>query len=194
MNSNISNIVAVNRTVKCDFYRDLAIDSVFNGGELDEGDIKYDIKYDNNDTLSNNICNHETLINLNHSNNEEYKWICKEFIVTKKDFEENNYYLFFGDQSIKQNNYWILDNFRNISTFEKPINIEKISLKDNFSDIFEKENSTIFYLHFKVNKNKLNNFKVVLVGIPKDMEDDNLNIDYFKEQECYLVMKTCYSS
>lgn len=189
MNPNISNIITVNRTVKCDFYHDLAIVSVFNGNKLGEATIEYG---SSNLTNNRNLCNHETITSLNHSDSENYKWICKEFKITKKDFEKNNYYLFFSDESANNDNYWILDDIRHTSTYENPINSKKISLNNNFSDIFENKSSIIFYIHFKVNKNKLNDFNAVLVGIQEDMENDNLNIDYFKEQDCHFVMRTCY--
>jgi len=196
MNPNISNIVVVNRTVKCEFYHHLAIVSVFNGNELGEVNMEYDNgnSSSNSSSLSNNrnLCNHETIANLSHSDSNNYKWVCKEFKITKKDFEKNNYYLFFSDKSMNNDNYWILDDLNYVSTSEHPINREKISLNDNFSDIFENKNSMIFYIHFKINKNKLNDFNAVLVGIPEDIENDNLNIDYFKEQDCYFVMRACY--
>ena len=189
-NSNISNIVVINRTVKCDFYHHLAIVSVFNGKLLG----KNIIEYSSSSSLSTNrsICNHETMINLSHSDSENYRWICKEFKITKKNFEENDYYLFFNDESIKNGNYWILDDISYISTSENPINDNKISLNNYFRDVFENKSSMIFYIHYKVNKNKLNDFNAVLVGISKDIDKNNLNIDYFKEQDCYFVMKTCY--
>ena len=195
-NSNISNIVVVNRTVKCDFYRDLAIVSVFNGGELGKGITEYSSNSGNNNISElftfRNICNHETINNLNHSGSENYRWICKEFKITKKDFEKNNYYLFFSSGSVNNANYWILDDISYISNSENPINDEKISLNNYFNNIFENKSSMIFYIHFKVNKNKLNDFNAVLVGIPEDIDRNDLNIDYFKEQDCYFVMRTCY--
>ena len=206
-NSNISNIVVVNRTVKCDFYHDLALVSVFKGNELEKNIIEYNNSINNNNNNSNNnnnnnnlnelsisrnICNHETINNLNHSDNESYKWICKEFKITKKDFEENNYFLFFSNASTNNGNYWIIDDISNISNSENPINNEKISLNNHFTSIFENKSSMIFYLHFKINKNNLNDFNAVLVSIPKDIDENNLNIDYFKEQDCYFIMKTSY--
>jgi len=191
-NPNISNIVVVNRTVKCDFYHHLAIVSVFNGNKIGETGMEY--SSGNGSSLSNNrkLCNHEIIASLNHSDSENYKWICKEFKITKKDFEKKDYYLFFSDESMNNNNHWILDDLRSVSTSQNPINREKISLNDNFSNVFENKSSMIFYIHFKINKNKLNDFDAVLVGIPEDIEKDGLNIDYFKEQDCYFVMRTCY--
>lgn len=188
-NSNVSNIVTVNRTVKCDFYRDLAIFSVFGGNKLSKSNIFY-----NNDNLPNNknICNHETLTNLNHSDVGDYNWICKEFKITKKNFEENNYYLLFNDNSTNNADYWILDDIKNVSTSENFINNEKINLNDKFNINFENESSMIFYIHFKINKNNLNKFNAVLIETPKDMNIDDLNIDYFKEQNCYFIMRSCY--
>ncbi|MBZ9570477.1 hypothetical protein KQY27_02820 [Methanobrevibacter sp. TMH8] len=176
--NNISNIVVVNRTVKCDFYRELAIVSIFNS---------------NLNSYNENICNHETLTNLNHSDSENYVWICEEFKITKKDLENNDYYLFFSNDSINNGNNWILDSIKDISMIENSINNDRIILNDNFNNILENKSSMICYIHFRANKNKLTNFNVFLVGIPKDRNVDELNIDYFKEQDCYFVMKSSYN-
>jgi len=183
-NESVSNIVVVNRTVKCDFYRDLAIVSINNG---DEFSFK---NFDNNRTL----CNHETINNLNHSNANGYSWICKKFKITKNEFENNNYYFFFNDDSINKGNYWLMDNIKNLSRDEdiKNIDSEKINLNNYFSEIFENENSMLFYVHFKIREDKINEFNCILVGVNDDIEIDTLNIDYFKEQVCYFVMMACY--
>lgn len=189
-NSNVSNIVTVNRTVKCDFYRDFAIVSVFNGKALDENIISFT----NKNFLNNKkVCNHETLNSLTHSNSIESEWICKEFKIDRKNFLKNDYYLFFNDESISNDNYWILDDIKNVSIYENLINNEKINLNNEVSDILDNKSSMIFYIHFKVNKNNLYKFNAVLVEIPKEIGVDRLNIDYFKEQECYFLMKTWYS-
>ena len=189
LNPNISNIVAVNRMVKCDFYRDLAIVSV------DDGQLSEISQFSDNSSVlekNGNICNHETINNLKHFDNGTYRWVCKEFKITRNNFEKNDYYLFFSDNSVNNGNYWILDDIISISTYENSINSEKISLNNYLNDVFKNNSSMIFYLHYKINKNKFNDFNGVLVGIPKNTDINSLNIDYFREQDCNLIMRTYY--
>ena len=193
-NVNISNIVVVNRTIKCDFYNRLAIvsmasDKIFT--DLSENSNGKIIEDNGKSTL----CNHKTINNSNHSNIGNYYWICKEFRLTKKDLENKKYYLLFDDNSINNDNYWILDNTKAISTVENSINREKIDLNTYFDEPLKDEISLTFYLHLKINKNnnKFYNFNSVLVGVPEDIDINSLNIDYFKEQECYFIMKTSYA-
>jgi len=183
-NENASNIVVVNRTVKCDFYRELAILSVKNGDEFSYKNL------DNN----RNYCNHEAINNLNHSNDNGYSWICREFKITRNNFQNNDYYLLFNNESIHNGNYWFMDNINNLSS---DVNIstitnEKIDLNNYFSEVLENESSMIFYIHFKVKNTDLKDFNCVLVGINDKIDINTLNIDYFKEQVCNFVMMTSY--
>ena len=197
---NISNIVVINRTVKCDYYSDLAIVSIFNKdifSVLNKNNIINGLKgYNNfNEKDSENIfCNHETIDNrIHHSNSGNYEWICKEFTVSKQDLDKNNYYLIFNDESVNNDNYYILDNVENILNNEENINNEKINLNSYFENSLTNKNSITFYLHCKINKNKFDDFNCVLVNVPKEIDVNNLNIDYFTEQDCDFIMKTSYA-
>ena len=188
-NINFSNIVAINRLVKCDFYSNFVITAI---DGIKESEISGNNENQLLDYRNKNICNHESTGNLTHSGSENYKWLCKEFKITRKNFEKNNYYLIFSEKSINSGHYWILDNFLSISTSENTINSEKISLNNYLDNVMENKSSMIFYIHYKINKNKLNDFDTVLIEVPKDMEINSLNIDYFKEQSCNLIMRTYY--
>jgi hypothetical protein len=200
--NEISNIISINRIVKCDFYRDMSLVSIFNGNDISIENIDNN-NIDNNinentgidDEVSNNekfFCNHETANELNHSNTESYVWICKGFKISRKDFKDNMYYLLFNEESINNGNHWILDNIEETSNTENNVDKVKIDLNNYFSNILENESSITFYLHSKINKNKLKDYKCVLIGVPRNMNMNNLNIDYFKEQDCYFVMRSSY--
>jgi hypothetical protein len=124
-------------------------------------------------------------------NTQEYNWICSEFKIKKKDIEYNDYYLILDDESAKINGYWILDNTKSISNIEIPINNIKTDLNSYFKENLENNNELIFYLHCKVPSNK-NKFNLCLVAIPKEMEIEDLNFEYFQIQTCTFVLKTFY--
>ncbi len=39
----------------------------------------------------------------------------------------------------------------------------------------------VFYLHSKINKNNIDKYEYVLIGVPKDLDISSFNIDYFKK-------------
>jgi hypothetical protein len=52
-------------------------------------------------------------------------------------------------------------------------------------------------IHFNVPKNSVNDFKTVLVAIPKNMTDvlisnDEMNYDYFRVQDVNFILKAGY--
>lgn len=100
--------------------------------------------------------------------------------------------MFFSEDSINNGDYWILNNVKDISMIENSINNDKIGLNNNFNNVLENKSSMIFYLHFKANKNKLNNFNSCFSWYSKRYAYGELNIDYFKEQNCYFIMRTSY--
>ncbi len=176
-----SNIIAVNRTVRCNFYSDLSIISVSNIDKI------------NNKSYNNlNLCNHRNIEKNEHFDDEKYEWICKGFKLNKNDFEEKNYYVVFNENSVNKENYWVLDTIKNHSNDEKIINSNKINLNDQLNQFFENENSMIFYLHSKINKNNIDKYEYVLIEVPKDLDISSFNIDYFKDQDCYFIMKSYY--
>ncbi|MDR0900189.1 MAG: hypothetical protein LBM26_00855 [Methanobrevibacter sp.] len=177
--SDTSNIIVSNRTVKCDYLSNLAILSVSS---------RYDTAKNIGD--KGKLCNHN-IIGKKEEHGED--WICREFKIKKTDLEDNNYYLLFNDETIKDmNSYWVLDNTKKIaidSNDINPISRGVVDLNSYFAKELEEDSSLIFYLHLNT---KNSGFESVLVAIPKDMKIDSLNIDYFKVQDCYFVLKTWY--
>ena len=77
------------------------------------------------------------------------------------------------------------------------MNQEVIDLNPFFLDDLENSSGEIYSIHFNVDKNRVNDFKTVLVAIPNNMTDvlisnDELNYDYFKVQDVNFVLKVGY--
>ena len=185
-NVNDNNIVTVNRTVKCDFYSNFVVYN-FNDFELFGDDYNKDM-----------FCNHDTNPNLtNHSNDGRTLWLCKSFRVYKESLDEYNYYLI-SDESVKDTGtYWILESIKRTSENEKILIQEVIDLNPLLMEDLENSSDEIYSIHFNVPKNRANDFKTVLVAIPKNMTDvlisnDGLNYDYFRVQDVNFVLKAGY--
>ena len=176
-NVNDNNIVTVNRTVKCDFYSNFVVYN-FNDFELFGDDYNKDM-----------FCNHDTNPYLtNHSNDGRSLWLCKNFRVYKESLDEYNYYLI-SDESVKDTGtYWILESLNRTSENKEIINQEVIDLNPFLMEDLGNSSDEIYSIHFNVPKNRVGDFKTVLVAIPKNMTDvlisnDELNYDYFKVQD-----------
>ena len=185
-NVNDNDIVTVNRTVKCDFYSNFVVYN-FNDFELFGDDYNKDM-----------FCNHDTNPNLtNHSNDGRTLWLCKSFRVYKESLDEYNYYLI-SDESVKDTGtYWILESINRTSENEKILIQEVIDLNPLLMEDLENSSDEIYSIHFNVPKNRANDFKTVLVAIPKNMTDvlisnDGLNYDYFRVQDVNFVLKAGY--
>lgn len=181
-----NNIAVVNRTVKCDFYSGFVVYD-FNDFEL-SGDNYY----------RDEICNHDSDSKLeNHSNDERPFWLCKNFRVYKKSLEEYNYYLI-SDETIKNSNsYWILESLNRPNENKQRLNDELVDLNPFFSADLENSSDEIYSIHFNIEKNHINDFKTVLVAIPKNMTDglisnNELRYDYFKVQDVNFLLKIAY--
>ncbi|AMK16180.1 hypothetical protein [Methanobrevibacter olleyae] len=185
-NNEEGNIIVVNRTVKCDFYSNFVVYN-FNDYELFRDDYKRD-----------EICNHDTNPNLtNHTSDIRTFWLCKNFRVYKKSLEEYDFYLL-SDESIKNSNsYWILESLNRTNNNKERLNQEIIDLNPFFREDLENSSNEIYSIHFNTPKNNINDFKTVLVAIPKNMTNnlianDELKYDYFKSQEVNFLLKMRY--
>ena len=185
-NVNDNDIVTVNRTVKCDFYSGFVVYN-FNDFELYGDDYNKDM-----------FCNHDTNPNLtNHSNDGRYLWLCKNFRVYKESLDEYNYYLI-SDESVKNSSTsWILESLNRTSENKEILNQEVIELNPFFLEDLENSSGEIYSIHFNVPKNRVSDFKTVLVAIPNNITDvlisnDELNYDYFRVQDVNFVLKVGY--
>ncbi len=184
-NVNDNDIVTVNRTVKCDFYSNFVVYD-FNDFELF------------GESFEDGLCNHDSNPNLtNHVNNDESIWLCKNFRVYKKSLNDYNYYLI-SDESVKNTGtYCILESLNRTSENKKILNQEVIELNPFFLEDLENSSGEIYSIHFNVDKNRVNDFKTVLVAIPNNMSDvlisnGELNYDYFRVQDVTFILKVGY--
>ena len=134
---------------------------------------------------------------INHSNDGRSLWLCKNFRVYKESLDEYNYYLI-SDESVKNSGTsWILESLNRTSENKQILNQEVIDLNPFFLDDLENSSGEIYSIHFNVPKNRIDDFKTVLVAIPNNMTDvlisnDELNYDYFKVQDVNFVLKIGY--
>lgn len=184
-NVNDNDIVTVNRTVKCDFYSGFVVYN-FNDFELF------------GDNPNDDLCNHDSNPNLtNHENDERSFWLCKNFRVYKESLDDYNYYLI-SDESVKNSGtYWILESLNRTDENKQILNEEVIDLNPFFMNDLENSSENIYSIHFNVLKNRIDDFKTVLVAIPKNMTDvlisnDEMNYDYFRVQDVNFILKAGY--
>ena len=184
-NVNDNDIVTVNRTVKCDFYSNFVVYD-FNDFELF------------GESFEDGLCNHDSNPNLtDHISNDRSFWLCKSFRVYKESLDKYNYFLI-SDESVKNSGtYWILESLNRTNENKEILNQEVIKLNPFFLEDLENSSGEIYSIHFNVPKNRIDDFKTVLVAIPNNMSDvlisnGELNYDYFRVQDVNFVLKIGY--
>ncbi len=175
-NSLITNIYVSNRTVKCDFLSDYVLINLKNFN-------------DENNLYNSNTCEHV----LNKTVDENYIYICKSFKIKDSNLDYGSYYLLFEEENKNNENFWEISSPDILSNNYMTINSNEICLNDVLIEKLKNKNERILYLHFKIKKENKDEFSSVLVHIPNDLEIDDIIIDYFKEQDCYLILKTWYA-
>ena len=80
---------------------------------------------------------------------------------------------------------------------KESLNQEVNELNPFFINDMENSSEEIYSIHFNVDKNHINDFKTLLVAIPKSMtndlmSNDELKYDYFNVQDVNFVMKMSY--
>lgn len=110
---------------------------------------------------------------------------CNYFKVFKGNLRSSNYYLLI-DSSEKNDLEYIIDTTRVVKgrMWENP-GSDKIYLNDKIN--FYDDPSAVVFIHF--NKPKV---KAVLVSVPKNFNMHNLNYDYFRTNDCNLILKAWY--
>ena len=185
-NVNDNDIAVVNRMVQCDFYSKFVVYD-FNDFELSGENYQKEAE-----------CNHDSNPNLeNHRNDGRSFWLCKSFRVYKESLNDFNYFLL-TDESVKESgSYWIFESLNRTNDDEKRLNQEVIDLNPFLIEDMENSSGEIYSIHFNIPKNRINDFRVLLVAIPKNMTNDlisngELKYDYFKSQEVKYVLKIAY--
>lgn len=120
-------------------------------------------------------CNHK------HSQNSHS---CNYFKVFKGNLRSSNYYLLIdsGENDLE----YIIDTTRVVKGrfWENP-GSDKIYLNDKIN--FYDDPSAVVFIHF----NKPN-VKAVLISVPKNFNMRNLDYDYFRTNDCNLILKAWY--
>lgn len=120
----------------------------------------------------------------NHKHSQSHH-SCNYFKVFKGNLRSSNYYLLI-DSKQKDDLEYIIDTTRVVKGryWENP-GSDKIYLNDKIN--FYDDTSAVVFIHF----NKPN-VKAVLVSVPKNFNMHNLNYDYFRTNDCNLILKAWY--
>lgn len=185
-NVNDNDIAVVRRTVKCDFHSSYVLYD-FNDFEIPSEDYRKE-----------EYCNHDSHPSLeNHENDGNSFWLCKSFRVYRKSLDEWDYYLL-SDESVKDSGaYWILESLNRTNDNRERLDQEAIDLNPFLTHDLENSSEELYSIHFNIPKNRIDDFKTVLVAVPKNMThyliaEDELRYDYFKVQDVNFVFKAAY--
>jgi hypothetical protein len=176
----VNNIVVAKRLVKCDFLSDFTILSI-NGEEFKQ-----------KNTCINTLNNESS-----HKNTSEYSWICESFSTNQDNLDNMNYYLLFTDDTIGSNSYWSLSSSDNLTIDLNNILTNSYNINNKIQSKLGNSNEKQVWIHFKVSNNIKNEFEVVLVTIPKELDVEELlvseiNINHFKVQDSIIELKTWF--
>lgn len=110
---------------------------------------------------------------------------CNYFKIFKGNLKNSDYYLII-DKEEKNDLQYMLDTTRVVKSryWQKPTS-EMIYLNDEIN--FYDDTSAVVFIHFDKPK-----AKAVLVSVPKSFDIDNLNYDYFRTNDCNLILKAWY--
>ena len=127
-------------------------------------------KYTVCDFLTDGKCNH------NHNQKDHS---CNYFKLFKGNLKKTDYYLLF-DESEKLECEYSIDNTHSKSYKGQEVTNTKIYLNDKLNELFEvNDSSAVVFIH--LNKKDV---KAVLVGVPKNFDENKLNYNYFTTQTC----------
>lgn len=120
----------------------------------------------------------------NHKHDQD-KDSCNYFKVFKGNMRKSDYYLLI-DKNEKNDLKYIVDTTRIVkSRYWQSPSSDKIYLNDEIN--FYDDDSAVVFIHF----NKPN-AKALLVSVPKNFDKNKLNYDYFRVNECNLILKAWY--
>lgn len=117
----------------------------------------------------------------NHKHSQD-KYSCNYFKIFKGNVKKSDYYLLIEPTQRKDIKYMI-DTTRVVKSryFETPES-DKIYLNDKIN--FYDDTSAVVFIHFDKPK-----AKAVLVSVPKTFKMRDLNYDYFRTNDCNLILK-----
>lgn len=119
----------------------------------------------------------------NHNHNQK-DYSCNYFKLFKGNFRSSDYYLLI-DESEKDNLEYMVDTTRVVKGKPWYHGKQKVYLNDEID--FYDDTSAIVFVHF--NKPKA---KALLVSVPKNFDKNKLTYDYFRTNECELIVNAWY--
>lgn len=124
------------------------------------------------------VCDFLTDGKCNHNHNQK-DHSCNYFKIFKGNLKKTDYYLLF-DESEKLECEYSIDNTHSKSYKGQEVTNTKIYLNDKLNELFEvNDSSAVVFIH--LNKKDV---KAVLVGVPKNFDENKLNYNYFTTQTC----------
>lgn len=126
--------------------------------------------------FNNGICN---------KNHDQKDYSCSYFKIFPANLKNSNYYLLV-DESETYDIKYIVDTTRVVKErYWQTALSDEIYLNDKID--FYDDNSAIVFVH--LNKPDA---KALLVSVPKDFNDEFLEYDYFRTNDCEFIMKAWY--
>lgn len=121
--------------------------------------------------------------NKNHPQNE---YSCNYFKVFKGNLKNSNYYLLIDDSEKYDLSYSIATTSFEGDRGWKMVISNKIYLNDEI-DFYEDDSSAIVFVHLDKASPK-----ALLVSVPSNFDENLLEYDYFRTNECELILKAWY--
>ncbi len=120
--------------------------------------------------------------NMHHS---QSKNSCNYFKIFKGNLKKSNYYLIIDDNEKNDLKYIIASTRVVKEQYWQAPSSDVIYLNNEIN--FYDDTSAIVFIHLDKP-----NAKAVLISVPKDFDESNLDYDYFKTSECEFIMTAWY--
>ena len=120
--------------------------------------------------------------NRNHDQNSHS---CDYFKVFKGNLRAFDYYLLIDEDEKYDLNYFMGSTRLVKDKSWEPVRYDEIYLNNKIE--FYDDTSAIIFIHFDKP-----NAKAVLVQLPKRFDENNINYDYFRTNDCEFILKAWY--
>ena len=118
-----------------------------------------------------------------HHGQDEYS--CNYFKIFKGNLKQSDYYLLIDDSETHDLSYIVETTCSDEGESWKTTVSDRIYLNDEID--FCNDTSAVVFLHLDKP-----NAKAVIVSVPKNFDEDFLEYDYLRTNECKLIIKTWY--
>lgn len=186
-------IVVVNRTVQCNFLSNFTLlvmdwdENKLNNSENVSNTFSYSIS---------DVCPHEGLNgNLNHTSPTKTSpskiWVCKHFNTSAEELKNKDYFLITEPSPILgESAQWVLDTANNVSNKKNSFGSSNIELNTEIENLIGNKNNETIWIHVLGPQIVNKPFKILVVGIPKNTDNQYKKAEYFQFQTCNFVLKT----